>query len=385
MAGVGVPTPSRAAQNARPNNTPNDDETAPERHVGARHGVVVGVLSGSTDCPMGAPRLAPVGSSGAAARPVAAWGGSALIRLLQESSANSCHSSGTPLRRWSPRSANWKPDPTTRSLIVRDTRISPGPASRGLARRCGRRCLRCRRRAVRLRPACNPARASQPSCSTASTMASAQWMARPGPSKMASMPSPVNLSTDLDGLRSPGVLRRCVPRGVPAIVDRPCLQHVRSRRRYRYRGPPRRRAGPAAARCSPLEPVTKRSIIREHRRLCRPQLEVTRRDRQRTDSAGNRRGDERRSPRARQHVAFVVHHQGGRLDERQERSDVNSHSLHHFAMRPRGQATRSCRPSQRSAAGSVRNDGIIAGPRKEGVSPASIPSPHATRQMSATC
>src|SRR5439155_4147662 len=43
--------------------------------------------------------------------------------------AKSCHWSGTPFRAWIPRSRNVSPDPTTRSLMVRETRTSPVPAS----------------------------------------------------------------------------------------------------------------------------------------------------------------------------------------------------------------------------------------------------------------
>jgi hypothetical protein len=43
--------------------------------------------------------------------------------------AYSCQVSGTPLSSWVPRSLNWIPEPTTRSLTVRETSTSPGPAS----------------------------------------------------------------------------------------------------------------------------------------------------------------------------------------------------------------------------------------------------------------
>ena len=42
--------------------------------------------------------------------------------------ANSGHSSGGPFSAWLPRSANVIPDPATRSLTVRETRISAGRA-----------------------------------------------------------------------------------------------------------------------------------------------------------------------------------------------------------------------------------------------------------------
>src|SRR5439155_21476995 len=43
--------------------------------------------------------------------------------------ANRCHSPGTPLSAWTPRSSNRRPEPATRSLTVFETRISPAPAS----------------------------------------------------------------------------------------------------------------------------------------------------------------------------------------------------------------------------------------------------------------
>src|SRR6266545_1008974 len=47
---------------------------------------------------------------------------------LHALAAKSCHWSGTPRRVLRPRSSNCRPDPATKSLIVRDTRTSPGAA-----------------------------------------------------------------------------------------------------------------------------------------------------------------------------------------------------------------------------------------------------------------
>jgi hypothetical protein len=46
-----------------------------------------------------------------------------------EATAKRCHSPGTPLSRWVPRSSNSSPDPITRSRSVLDTSTSFGPAS----------------------------------------------------------------------------------------------------------------------------------------------------------------------------------------------------------------------------------------------------------------
>jgi hypothetical protein len=50
-------------------------------------------------------------------------------RESYRSTANKCHSPGTPFRAGLPRSRKRNPEPATRSLTVRDTRTSLGPAS----------------------------------------------------------------------------------------------------------------------------------------------------------------------------------------------------------------------------------------------------------------
>ena len=45
------------------------------------------------------------------------------------STAKMCHSPGTPLSNWLPRSPKCKPEPATRSFTVLDTNTSPAPAS----------------------------------------------------------------------------------------------------------------------------------------------------------------------------------------------------------------------------------------------------------------
>ncbi len=50
-------------------------------------------------------------------------------RVVHRSTANMCHSPGTPLRDWLPRSPKRSPDPATRSFTVPDTNTSPAPAS----------------------------------------------------------------------------------------------------------------------------------------------------------------------------------------------------------------------------------------------------------------
>ena len=50
-------------------------------------------------------------------------------RVLHRSTANMCHSPGTPLRDWLPRSPKRSPEPATRSFTVLDTNTSPAPAS----------------------------------------------------------------------------------------------------------------------------------------------------------------------------------------------------------------------------------------------------------------
>ena len=86
-------------------------------------------------------------------------------------------------------------DPATRSFTVRDTSTSPGSASAPRARRCARRCRRCRppsprtrRCAGRRAPGCPAARRSRGSPGRSG-------LRGPGPSNVARNPSPIVLTS----------------------------------------------------------------------------------------------------------------------------------------------------------------------------------------------
>jgi hypothetical protein len=107
--------------------------------------------------------------------------------------AKSSHRPGRPLSSWNPRSQNFRPAPATRSVTTLDTRTSLDwdwaitraavctampPISRPL---------------ISISPVWRPARSGKPIWFEAAPSAKAHRTARPGPSNVARMPSPVFL------------------------------------------------------------------------------------------------------------------------------------------------------------------------------------------------
>jgi hypothetical protein len=105
--------------------------------------------------------------------------------------ANKSQRPGSPLSSCDPRSENFRPAPATKSVTTLDTRTSPGP-----------HCPMTRAAActamppissprISTSPVCNPARSGNPICLAAAPNAKAERTARPGPSNVARIPSPV--------------------------------------------------------------------------------------------------------------------------------------------------------------------------------------------------
>src|SRR5439155_4017731 len=106
------------------------------------------------------------------------------------STAYSCQASGTPLSSNVPRSAKDRPEPTTRSFTVLDTRTSPALASAPMRAPIWTARPRISLPSTSTSPVCRPARTSMPSGRTPSVIASAQRIPRAGPSNVARNPSP---------------------------------------------------------------------------------------------------------------------------------------------------------------------------------------------------
>ena len=143
---------------------------AGQMDFGKASGMVKAALTGVSLCST-SPRIFPLGPYWAA--------------------ANNSQWPGMPLRSNAPRSVNLSPAPATRSVTTRDTRTSFAP-----------HCAITRAAActaipptswprTSISPVCRPARRGRPICCAAAPKASAQRTARPGPSKVARMPSPV--------------------------------------------------------------------------------------------------------------------------------------------------------------------------------------------------
>lgn len=89
------------------------------------------------------------------------------------------------------------PTPSTRGGTAPDTSTSPGSASAiGRAAMCT--AMPCTSSStISSSPVCKPARMGRPMSAAASRIARAQWIARAGPSNVASAPSPVNCRASL--------------------------------------------------------------------------------------------------------------------------------------------------------------------------------------------
>src|SRR4051794_40268294 len=119
----------------------------------------------------------------------------ALDQARYPATAYSRHSSGTPLSGCRPRSANRRPEPTTRSLTVLEVRTSPGPAS-DITRAAMCTAMPPMSEALSSHsPVWRPARISRPAIRTDSAMSLAQRTPRAGPSNVARKPSPVCLTS----------------------------------------------------------------------------------------------------------------------------------------------------------------------------------------------
>ncbi len=114
------------------------------------------------------------------------------FRSVQLRTEKSLQPPGTPFRACSPRSSKSSPDPATRMGTAADTHTSPGEAA---ARTRAAMCTPIPAMSdslISTSPVCRPSRMAMPRGRRASPRASAQRMARPGPSNVARTPSPVD-------------------------------------------------------------------------------------------------------------------------------------------------------------------------------------------------
>ena len=100
------------------------------------------------------------------------------------------HFPGTPFSSWGPRSSKVIPEPATRSFTVCETRTSPAAANAETRAPIETAIPATLPSSTSHSPACRPRRTSRPSARTASRIASAQRIARGGPSNRAKNPSP---------------------------------------------------------------------------------------------------------------------------------------------------------------------------------------------------
>ena len=120
---------------------------------------------------------------------------SVAIARLSVSDGVQPSSSGTPLREWTPLSVKSNPEPVVRSFTVRLARHLRLRPCRQSVRRCGRRCRQCHHLRSSTSPVWSPARMGSPIPSASPPNSEANRAARAGPSKVASTPSPVVLTT----------------------------------------------------------------------------------------------------------------------------------------------------------------------------------------------
>ena len=116
--------------------------------------------------------------------------GSGWSAAAGRSRAWSRHSPGTPLRTWTPRSANRSSEPATRSTTVLETSTSPGAAWAATRAPMWTAIPPTPRPSSSTSPVCTPARTCSPSATTASVTAAPQRTAWAGCSKVAKKPSP---------------------------------------------------------------------------------------------------------------------------------------------------------------------------------------------------
>ena len=109
--------------------------------------------------------------------------------------ANRFQVSGTPLSSTRPRSSNSMPEPYTRSVTVRDTSTSSGPARAEIRAAMLTATPAMSSPIISHSPVCTPARTVRPRPCARSRIAPAQVTARAGPSKVARNPSPIVLSS----------------------------------------------------------------------------------------------------------------------------------------------------------------------------------------------
>ena len=96
----------------------------------------------------------------------------------QLATANKCHSSGIPFKLCVPRSSNWSPDPTTRSLTVLETSTSPGIAFASTRAPICTATPPMSSPSNSHSPVCRPILISSPRCRNSSRIRIAQRMAR---------------------------------------------------------------------------------------------------------------------------------------------------------------------------------------------------------------
>ena len=117
------------------------------------------------------------------------------LRHAQEPTAYNCHSSGTPLREWTPLSVKSNPEPVVRSLTVRLAKTSPGPAKAAIRAAMWTAMPPMSSSRSSTSPVWSPARTDSPMPLASPPKLEANRAARAGPSKVARTPSPVVLTT----------------------------------------------------------------------------------------------------------------------------------------------------------------------------------------------
>jgi hypothetical protein len=125
----------------------------------------------------------------------------------QAFTANSRQIPGTPLSSCSPRPANSRPDPATRSTTVRDTSTSPGSANPDTRAPMLTAMPPTPSFLSSISPVWTPLRTTTPSVRAASPIARAHLIARASPSKVAKKSSP-RVSTSVRDSPRAGCARR---------------------------------------------------------------------------------------------------------------------------------------------------------------------------------
>jgi hypothetical protein len=118
---------------------------------------------------------------------------SAQVSRVLHAAAYRSQTPGNPLSSRGSRRANVTREPATRSVTMRETSVSPGPASLMMRAAALTAMPAMSSPRASTSPVCRPDRSESPRRAAAADKATAHFMARPGPSKLARIPSPVVL------------------------------------------------------------------------------------------------------------------------------------------------------------------------------------------------